>query len=312
MRIAIMGAGAVGAYFGAQLAQAGHEVHFVARGAQLAALRERGLEIRAGASSLVLSNVQATDRAGTLGPVDLVLFCVKLYDCETAARACLPLLGPDTMLLTLQNGVESIDLVSPIIGPERVLGGVTYIVVSVEAPGVVRRNGEWARIDFAEPTGRTSVRAARVLEALRGAGIAADLKTDLRALLWSKFLLLSATSAMTALTRQTIGVIRADPVMRMTALACIDETLRVGRAFGVDLDDSLAGAARHRFEHEMGDDAKASQLVDLEQGKPLELEYLSGAVHRFGQRVGVPTPVHTTVYAALRPFAKGIDPARRA
>jgi 2-dehydropantoate 2-reductase len=310
MRIAVMGAGAVGAYFGAQLAESGAEVHFIARGPHLDALRARGLEIITAAGSRMLAPVNATDDPASIGVVDLVLFCVKLYDCEAAARACLPLLGPDSCVLTLQNGVDSVDLVAPVAGAERVLGGVTYIVASIEAPGVIRRTGDWARIDFAEQHGRITPRSERLLREFRAAGIDSDLKTDLRQLLWSKFVLLSATSATTALTRQTIGVIRTDPIMRMTAHACISETLRVGRALGIELGEDLEKAARHRFEHEMSDDAKASQLVDLEHGKPLELEYLSGTVHRLGQQVGVPTPVHTTVYAALRPFVGGAQ-ARR-
>jgi len=305
MRVAIMGAGAVGGYFGAQLAQAGADVHFIARGAQLEALRQRGLTIIAGPRSMELYPVQATEDPRTVGVVDLVLFCVKLYNWEAAARACVPLLGADGCLITLQNGVESVDLVAPIVGPERVLGGVTYIVASVEAAGVIRRTGDWARIDFAERDGTLSPRAQAIEALFRRAGIDSDLRTDLRQLLWSKFVLLSATSATTALTRQTIGCIRVDPIMRATAHACISETLTVGRALGVNLGQAVEDEARRRFEHEMSDDAKASQLVDLELGKPLELEYLSGAIHRIGARLGVPTPVHTTVYAALRPFMHG-------
>jgi 2-dehydropantoate 2-reductase len=305
VRIAIMGAGGVGAYYGACLALAGEDVVFVARGAHLQALRSRGLRVISDEGALTLDAVTAVEDTRSVGTVDAVLFAVKLYDAEVAAKACLPLLGESTYVVSVQNGVESVDILSRILGPGRVLGGATYIVASIDSPGVIRRTGPWARIEFAEPTGELTARARQFERACRRAGIDIELSTDMAALLWNKFVLLSATSATTALTRQPIGYVREDEVMWEVAAACVAETVAVGRALGVALNADAEAAALRRFEHELSADAKASQLVDLERGKPLELEYLSGAIHRFGKRLGVPTPVHTTVYAALRPFVNG-------
>jgi 2-dehydropantoate 2-reductase len=305
VRVAVMGAGAVGGYFGAALARAGEDVALIARGAHLEALRMRGLCVRDGRDAFTVRNFTAVADPRSLDPVDVVLFCVKLYDTEAAARALLPLLGESTYVVTLQNGVDSFDTLSRIVGPQRVVGGITYIVASIEEPGVIRRTGNWARIEVAEPNGELTARLVGFESMCRAAGIDIELKRDMRQLVWSKFVLLSATSATTALTRQTIGRIRADPLMRWVAETCIAETLAVGRALGVSLGAEIEQAALERLHHGMSDDAKASQLVDLERGKPLELEHLSGAVHRLGRETGVPTPVHTTVYAALKPYVHG-------
>lgn len=305
MRVAVMGAGAVGGYFGAALAKAGADVALIARGAHLEALQARGLTIRDASGEFTVPGLQAVGDPAVLEPVDLILFCVKLYDTESAARALLPLVGDSTYVVTLQNGVDSVDTLSRVLGAERIVGGITYIVASVEAPGVIRRTGEWARIEVAEPSGEITPRLRSFERLCRGAGIDVAVKSDMHALLWSKFVPLSATSATTALTRSTIGEIRADPVLAWVAEACVAETLAVGRALGVALGADVEASALELLRHGMSPDAKASQLVDLERGKPLELEHLSGTVHRLGRELGVPTPVHTTVYAALKRYARG-------
>ena len=305
MRIAIIGAGAIGGFFGAKLAQAGHDVVFIARGRHLQAMQSRGLTIRGDADETHLVPATARETTEGLAPVDAILFCVKLYDSEPAARACRPLLKDDTLVLTLQNGVESPDVLGAMLGRGRMLGGAAYIVVQIEAPGVIRHTGPSERIEFAAADPETGEDAAAFGAVCRQAGVDAHVGDDMRLLLWNKFVLLSASSSMTALTRRTMGWVRDDPVARETMIAAITETVAVARALGVPLADDIRPRTLEALDHVVGADAKASQLVDLERGKRLELEWLSGAIHRFGRQTGVPTPVHSTVYAALRPFASG-------
>ncbi|NKB56222.1 MAG: 2-dehydropantoate 2-reductase [Alphaproteobacteria bacterium] len=303
MRFAIMGAGGVGGYYGAQLAQAGNEVTFVARGDHLAAMQTNGLTIHDRDGDFTLNPVSATDDVSSIGPVDAVLMCVKLYDTETAAMQIKPLLGPDSIVVTLQNGVEAPEIVEAVVGNGRTLGGATYISATIEAPGAIRRNNDLTRIEFGEPDGPASDRAGALAENFKAAGLDASAVDDMAALLWSKFVLLSANSGMTAMTRQTTGEIRADPVMRQTFHAALAETVAVGRARGVALPDNIEQSCTQWLDTNAP--IKASLLVDLERGRRLEAAWLSGAVHRLGQEVGVPTPTHTTIFAALRPFADG-------
>ncbi len=307
MRMAIMGAGGVGGYFGARLAAAGEDVVFIARGAHLEALKRDGLTLHSENGDCRVDPAEATDDTAEVGAVDAILFCVKTYDTEVAARACLPLLGPETFVLTLQNGVESVALISGIVGQGRVLGGATYIVSNIEAPGVIRHIGPSALIEVGEPEG-PGPRARALVDALGNAGVEALLADDMEATLWRKFVLLGATSALTALTRQTLGVVRSDPVMRDVFKAAVRETAAVAGARGISLPDDLEDQILDTLDTVIAADAKASQLVDLERGKPLELEWLSGAIHRFGEESGVATPVHSAVYAALKPFAGGKAP----
>ena len=306
-RIAVVGAGAVGAYFGGRLAAAGHDVTFITRGAHLEAMQRHGLEIISADGKLRIPVVDARAQTNQVGPVDVVLFSVKAYDTEEAIELCHPVIGDDTFVLTLQNGVESVSRLSAVLGAGRVVGGATYAEVHVLQPGIVRRTGSTNRIDLAEAAGAKSRRALEIVDTLRDAGVDARLWTNMDAMLWHKFVLVAASSAVTALTRQTIGTVRSDPVMREMLVASIAETAAVGRALGVALESGLEGTVLHAFDNVMNADTRASQLTDLERGRPLELEWLSGAVHRLGQQAGVPTPVHSTAYAALRPFATGGD-----
>lgn len=304
-RIAIIGAGAVGAYYGGCLAAAGHEVLFIARGAHLQAMQQHGLEIVSEDGPLRLPVVDAREHASELGPVDVVLFCVKLYDTEDAIELCRPLLGTDTFVLTLQNGVESAGRLGAALGADRILGGATYVVAHVRDPGIIRRTGLTNRIDLAEADGTRSERAMVLTRILQDVGVDANLCDDMDLMLWHKFVLVASSSAATAVTRQTIGVVRADPVMREMLVSCIAETAAVGRALGVRLEDGLEQQVLDKFDHVMSAETKASQLTDLERGRPLELEWLSGAVHRLGKQTGVPTPVHSTAYVALLAFVNG-------
>lgn len=305
MRIAIMGAGGVGGYFGAALAKAGQDVTFIARGRHLEAILERGLTIASETGEFTIDPAQATDDPATVGPVDVVLFCVKLYDTGPAAKACLPLIGKDTIVITLQNGVESVEDLARIVGSDRVVGGAVYIVVSIVAPGVIRRTGPSDLMEIGVPDTVGGDTAGRFAEVCRGAGINLKVSQNMRRMLWRKFILLAASASMTGLTRQTVGVVREDPVMREMMIASIAETAAVGRALDVDFADDVEQSVLYQLDNVVGAGAKSSQLVDLEHGRRLELEWLSGAIHKLGRKTGVPTPVHTAAYAALKPFAGG-------
>jgi len=306
MKIAVMGAGGMGGWFGAKLVAAGNEVVFIARGAHLEALRSNGLTV-SGAESLHLINIVATDRPADIGPVDAVLFCVKLYDTESAAKAMVPLLGPNTCVVTVQNGVESADRIGRVIGDGRTLAGAAYFPANIAAPGEIAYVGRIAgkpHIAFGEPRAGPSERAHRFADICRAAGIDADVCDDTDSMIWEKFCLVSGTSAATALTRQTVGSVRSDPDTRWMLQEAIGEAARVGRKLGIALPDDVESRTL-AFIDNNPPNGKSSQLIDLERGRRLELEGLSGAVIRLGRQTGIPTPVHCTVYAALKPFIDG-------
>jgi 2-dehydropantoate 2-reductase len=306
MRIAIMGAGGMGGWLGAKLLAAGNDVHFIARGAHLDALRRNGLEV-SGGDSLSLSDVAATDKPDEVGPVDAILFCVKLYDTEPAARALAPLLGAETFVVTVQNGVESAEHIASVIGPGRTLAGAAYFPANIAAPGRIAYIGRIEgkpHIAFGEPGTGPSERAHGFAALCRAAGIDADVFDDTESMIWEKFCLIAGTSASTALTRQTVGVIRNDPDMRWMLSEAVGEAVRVARGLGVTLPDEIQSRTLEFIDNNPAD-GKSSQLVDLERGRRLELDGLSGAVIRLGKQTGVPTPVHRTVYAALKPFVDG-------
>jgi 2-dehydropantoate 2-reductase len=306
MKIAVMGAGGMGGWFGAKLVAAGNEVVFIARGAHLEALRSNGLTV-SGAESLHLIDIVATDRPADIGPVDAVLFCVKLYDTEPAAKAIIPLLGPNTCVVTVQNGVESADRIGQVIGDGRTLAGAAYFPANIAAPGEIAYVGRIAgkpHIAFGEPGAGPSERAHVLADTYRAAGIDADVCDDTDSMIWEKFCLVSGTSAATALTRQTVGSVRSDPDTRWMLQEAIGEAARVGRKLGIALPDDVESRTLSFIDNNPPN-GKSSQLIDLERGRRLELEGLSGAVIRLGRQTGIPTPVHCTVYAALKPFIDG-------
>ncbi len=304
MRIAIMGAGGIGAYYGACLARAGAQVFFIARGAHLEAMQRSGLRIiDFGGAEFTVNPVIATDLPQTIGPVDVILFCVKMYDTMDAAALCQPLLGDQTTIVTLQNGVESVDMIGAVVGAGRTLGGAAYVAGTLIEPGVVKRNNQITRIEFGESDGKTSRRAEAIAKTLNEAGIETTIAADVQTLLWSKFALMTSNSVLTALGRVDTGVIRADPVMRAIYFDAMGETIAVGRALGVELPDDTI--ERNRNWLDSSAPIMASLAVDLIAGRRLELEWLSGAIHRFGAQTGTATPIHSTVYAALRPHVNG-------
>lgn len=303
MRIAIIGAGGVGGYFGARLQAAGADVVFVARGAHLAALRDRGLRLESPKGDLHLTRVMATDDAAAVGVVDVVLLTVKMYDLDAAARMVAPFIAPHTVVVTLQNGVEATDIVSQHVGREHIAGGAAYIAAVIAEPGVIRHTSLDMLI-FGELDRRRSERLVALEQACLRAGFNARVSDDIQIDLWAKFSRLSVFSGMTAVTRSPMGVLRSDPELLAMLVAACEETIAVGRACNVALPDQLIDEILQMVQT-LPYHAKASMLEDLERGRRLELPWLSGAVVRLGASVGVATPIHSFIATVLKPHVNG-------
>jgi len=305
MKIAMMGSGGVGGFFGGRLAHAGYDVSFIARGAHLAAMRERGLTIEnEPQGDIRVPKVRVTDDPATLGPVDLVVLSVKLWDTESAARQIRPLVGPKTGVLSLQNGVIKDDILRRELGDSPVMGGVGYVAATLSRPGVIHQTGTMQRIVLGEYDGRSSERARFLHEALRKAGVNAELAADVRRAIWEKFVFLVALSAATTTMRTTIGPIRENPRARAFLLQIMREAVAVGRAHGVALPEDYA-ESRLAFADGLPADMTSSMHHDLERGSRLELEWLSGGVVQLGRAAGVPTPANGAVCDILALYAPG-------
>ncbi len=306
MRIAAMAAGAVGAYFGARMQAAGHEVFYVARGAHLDAIKKNGLRIEsAHHGDLHLPTVNATDDPAKVGPVDVVLFAVKLWDTEKAAEQMKPLLGPDTRVITLQNGVDSYERITPIIGEERAIPGVTYVVTVIDKPGAIKQTSVFQSIICGTIDGRPDAKLSAFVDAAKAAGIDIKLSDNIQRDRWHKFIFLSATSGATAVTRSTMGPILKDPDMRNLFRNIMSETLAVGRAKGVDIDPGYVDERMAFADAHVPENMKASMANDLDRGNRLELDWLAGRVSQLGKELNVPTPVNDTIYAALKRYRMG-------
>jgi 2-dehydropantoate 2-reductase len=304
MKIAIMGSGGVGGYFGARLVQGGAEVHFIARGSHLAALREQGLTVEGGPEKIRLPKVSVTDDPATIGPVDIVMFCVKLWDTEAAARQLRPIVQADTGIISFQNGVTKDDLLRPIFGDQALLGGVAYVGTAIGRPGVITQTGSLQRLVFGEYDGRRSQRVESFYAACKGGGINAEISDDIRRSLWEKFVVLAAMSGATTAMRATIGPIRSHPLTREFLLDLAREVVAVGRAHGVNLPADYA-EQRIPFFDGWPAEMTTSMHHDLEAGKPLELRWLAGAVVELGARASVPTPLNRAVRDILALHADG-------
>ena len=304
MKIAVMGAGALGGYFGGRLAAAGADVTFIARGAQLDALRSAGLHIESPLGDLHLPRVNATSDPAAVGPVDTVLFLVKLYDTEAAAQAIAPLLDKETSVVTFQNGVNSCERIGRIIGEDRVIPGIAVIPADVRAPGIVRHSGPFARLVFGEPDGSESARCKALLDALKSAGVDAEAVANIQVRVWEKFIMLSTLSAITTLTRLNIGPIFADGACATLVERAVRETAAVGRKVCADLPENAAEKALAMLKGMPGH-MHASMLDDLNRGKRLELNDLSGEVVRLGCEHGIATPTHEMAWRALHPYVNG-------
>lgn len=298
MRIAIMGAGATGTYYGAKLARAGYDVVFIARGAHLDALQRQGLQV-IGLEEFHIPKVNATNNPATVGEVDVVLVCVKAYDTDEAVRQMLPMVGPNTMVLPLQNGVDSYERIGAVVGADKVVGGLCRVSVDIPQPGTVRLNSPFKEIIFGEMDGAPSARTAAFDAVLERAEIPHKLSTEIRVDIWKKYIFITAMSGITGATRSPIGPIRECPETFDLYRQLAAEAVAVGRAEGVNLDpgyaDELYAQART-----FAAGLKASLLVDLERGKRTEVEYLQGTVVRLGAKHGAPTPVTSVIYALIK------------
>jgi 2-dehydropantoate 2-reductase len=303
MRIVVMGSGGTGGFFGAKLARAGEDVTFVARGAHLEAMQTHGLRVKSAPEGEWVVKAPAVERLDGLAPADLVLFCVKSFDTETAARAVAPILGPDTGVLSIQNGVDNEEKLEAIVGKGRVLGGIAQVFATIESPGVIQHT-LLGRLQFGEMDGRESPRARAFLEACRRAGIPCELSKDVLRTLWSKYVYLAAHAGMTALTRCPAGVIRAVPETRRLYRLLLEEMAALARAAGADLGPDVVDASMAMLDA-LGPHGYSSLHHDLTHGKRLEIEALHGQAVRLGERHGVATPMLFAVYAALKPFADG-------
>ena len=306
MRFAILGSGAVGGYYGARLARAGHDVTFVARGAHLAAIRERGLRIHSPLGDFTIE-APAEDDTSRLGPVDVVIVAVKAYDNASALPMIGPMLGDGTTVLTVQNGVDSVSEIAAIAGEARTLGGTTYIATALEAPGVIVQTGTHRRIVFGEVFGdlsKVSDRVTRVRAAMREADIEADAVADGRIPIWEKFIFLATLAGFTGAARLPIGPVWADPFTRARFLEAAREIERIARAEGIAVASDVVDRIAPYVEGIPGS-MRSSLLIDLSQGKRIEVEALQGAVVRRGARLGLPTPIIETLYAVLKLHAAG-------
>jgi 2-dehydropantoate 2-reductase len=309
MKIAIMGSGGVGGYFGARLASGGADVHFVARGAHLEAMRARGLTIEGGPSPLHLADVRATDAPASLGIADFVLIAVKLWDTAGAIELVRPIVGPGTTVISLQNGVLKDKYLVDSFGAARVMGGVGYVATTIDRPGVIRQTGSMQRLLFGELDGTISARGERLLEACLKGGIAAQLSPDIRREIWQKFVFLVGLSGTTTTIRQPIGPIRANEQTRAFLLDVMREVVAVARRHRVDLPADYA-EQRLVLADEVAYDMTSSMYHDLVRGNPLEVRWLSGGVVELGSEVGVPTPLNRAIADILALAA--IDNRRQA
>jgi len=306
LKICFIGAGAVGGFYGALLARQGHDVSFIARGAHRDAIQAHGLRVVGPLGDFTVKTPAESD-PHQIGPVDLVVHTVKTYDNASAIPLIQPLMGDDTVVLTLQNGVDSAEEVAAVIGERQTIGGSTYIATAIEAPGLIRQTGTHRRVvlgEYFNPPGEVTERVQRIADAMRAADIHAEPVVDARHSVWEKFTYLAAFAAFTGAARLPIGPLWADEHCRAMFLEAVAEVALVARAHGVRLRDD------HRdyivdYMEKLPPGTRSSLLIDLQQGKRIEVEALQGSVVRRGARVGVPTPIMGALYAVLKPHAGG-------
>lgn len=303
MRIAVMGSGGLGGYFGARLMKGGADVHFVARGRHLEAMRRDGLRIE-GPEPLHVRDLHATDDPAQVGVADLVMLCVKMWDTEQAIAQIRPMVGPDTTVVSFQNGVLKDRLLHAAFAARQLMGGVGYVATTIAAPGVIRQTGPMQRLLFGEFDGSRSARGEAFLKACLDGGIHAELSPAIEREIWQKFVFLVGLSGATTAMRSTIGPIRSNPQTRAFLLDVMREVVAVGRAHGVDLPPDYAQAAMHRADA-VSPDMTSSMHHDLERGSRLELRWLSGDVVELGRAKGIPTPLNRAIADILALHAEG-------
>ena len=305
MKILIIGSGGVGGLFGGRLASSGCDVTFVARGAHLAAMRDNGLLIESEAyGNTLIKPVNVTDNPASAGAPDLIIFAVKLWDTEAVAKSLKPIVGPNTAVLSLQNGVVKDDILRSVFGETAVMGGVAYVGTHIARPGVINQVGTLQRLVFGEYDGKKSPRAEALLAALLKAGIQAELSNDIRRTLWEKYTFLVGLSGATASMRTTIGPVRENPQTRAFLHDLMKEAVAVGRALGVALPEDYADD-RLKFADSVPGTMDSSLHHDLKNGNRLEVEWLAGGVVQLGRKVGVATPCNRAVWDLLVLWALG-------
>jgi len=308
MHIAIMGSGGVGGYYGGLLAAAGQEVTFIARGAHLEAISDKGLQIKSVHGDFTVSPVKATDHPGEIGPVDLVILATKTYHTDEAAQAIKPLIGTNTVVISLQNGIDAADRIGSAVGMEHMLGGATWLSAGLEAPGRIGQYSQFRRIALGELDGRITPRAQAIASVLATTSAVIELVPNIQQVLWTKFVFIAALSALGGLARVAIGEYRQVPEAREVLAEAMAEVVSVARANGVSLDADIIGKTL-AFIDASAPDIRPSMQRDLEAGRKSELESLIGVVVRLGREYRVPTPVMRLAYALLKPAHLKASPA---
>lgn len=301
MKILIMGTGGVGGYYGGLLAKHGNDVTFIARGAHLQAIQENGLKVKSVHGDFDIFPANAVRDAREAGEVDLVLFCVKTYHTDEAAQAIQPIIGPQTTVMSLQNGIDAAERIGKVIGSEHLIGGVTWLSSAVEAPGVIRQVSQFRRIVFGELDGRRTNRVESIHKAFENTGITVEASEEIRKVLWMKLVFITAVSSVGSLTRLPLGEYRSIPETRSLLSSIMAETEAVGRAHGVRLDADVV-AKWLEFIDSSAPQIKPSMQLDIESGHRTELESMIAVVGRKGRELGLPTPVVDFVYASLLPI----------
>jgi 2-dehydropantoate 2-reductase len=305
MKIAVMGAGAIGSYFGGRLAASGEEVHFIGRGSpHLQAMKQKGLKIISHHGDAYVPEINTTTDPKSVGPVDMILFCVKLWDLDTAAEQIKPMLKPGTAVYSFQNGIYAEGRLAELLGDEHVIGGYAATPTTVTEPGTVKQFGEWCTLGFGELDNRRTPRIEEFLRVCQRARIDSLIEPDTLAALWMKFIFITTHSGATSFCRSTEGPIRSDFWGRRMLQGLAQEGTSIARAKGINI---AATNAYHVLEQidELPPDGQGSMYTDLQRGNRLELEWLNGLMVKLGEEVGIPTPCHTAVMMALNLHAMG-------
>ena len=300
MRIVVMGTGGTGGYYGGLLSQQGHDVTFIARGEHLAAIQKSGLQVKSIHGDFTVTPAKATDDPSTVGTPDLILFCVKTYSTDQAVEQIKPIVGRDTTVLSMQNGIDAHERIGKAVGMEHMIGGATWISSAVEAPGVIRQVSQFRRLVVGELEGKRTPRVETIYEAFKETGIQAELSDDILKVMWTKFVFISAASSFGSLTRLPIGDYRSTPQARQQIIALLREVEAIARLEGIVLDADVVEKTMS-FIDNSGPKIKPSMQLDVEAGKPTEVESLVGIVGRKGRELGVPTPVADVLYSLLLP-----------
>jgi 2-dehydropantoate 2-reductase len=300
MKIAIMGIGGVGGYYGGLLAKAGHEITFIARGKHLDAIVQKGLEVKSVFGDFQIRPALATDNPARVGPVEMVIFATKTYHTDEAARSILPMIGPDTIVIPLQNGVDAAERIGAVVGSGHIVGGATWLSAAIEAPGVIGQYSQFRRIVIGEFDGSITPRCEAARDALKSSGAVVELAGNIAQVLWTKFVFISAVSALGALTRVTIGEYRSIPETRAVLTEALHEVAAVAHARKIPLEADIVEKTLE-FIDSTAPGIKPSMQKDMEAGRKSELESMIGIVVRLGAELGVPTPVMKFSYAALKP-----------